>query len=63
MKTGDFLALGLANGFYIGIFMLGGYLADKKLHDSPWLTFAGLGLGIVIAVVVTYFKVKEQFRN
>jgi ATP synthase protein I len=40
----------------------GGYLADRWLGSTPWMTLAGLGLGIAAAAVNFYRALRALNR-
>jgi len=43
---GSLGSAGFAAGITLAIFLLGGYWLDKLLGTSPWLTLAGILLGL-----------------
>ena len=49
----DLLSMGIASALAIAVGLVGGLLLDNWLHTSPLLTFVGLALGGVAAVVLT----------
>lgn len=55
-------AIGIAMALSIAIGALGGYYLDRKFDTSPWLSFIGLGMGIVAAfrnLFILYRKAKH----
>ncbi len=56
---GDFLAVGVASGISVGGGLILGMFLDSRFHTDPYLTFSGLGLGIVLAGGVIFSEVKK----
>jgi F0F1-type ATP synthase assembly protein I len=54
-----FAGMGVASALCVAVGLGGGYLLDDHFHTGPALTFAGLGLGVVAAVVATWVKVRS----
>jgi F0F1-type ATP synthase assembly protein I len=50
--------MGVATALCIAVGVGGGYWLDRTLHTGVVLTFVGLALGVVAAVVVIYLNVK-----
>ena len=59
----DFLTLGLTVAVILVGFGALGYLVDRWLGTSPWLTLVGLVLGIAAAVLITVSRVRRFLRN
>lgn len=53
--------MGIASAVCIGLGLGAGLLADSWLHTSPALTFVGLFLGVVAAIILTVRQVKKSF--
>ncbi|MHB8262473.1 MAG: AtpZ/AtpI family protein [Acidimicrobiales bacterium] len=56
---GDFLAIGVACGISVGGGLVAGMFLDAHFRTEPYLTFAGLGLGILLAAAVVFSEVKK----
>jgi putative Ca2+/H+ antiporter (TMEM165/GDT1 family) len=52
------IGMGVATALCIAVGVGGGYWLDRTLHTGVVLTFVGLALGVVAAVVVIYLNVK-----
>ena len=46
-EAGPYMGLGIQLAVSMVLFTLGGYLLDKWLQTTPWLTIAGAVLGMV----------------
>ncbi len=56
---GDLLTMGAASGISVGGGLILGIILDNHFHTDPYLTFSGLGLGIVLAGGVIFSEVKK----
>jgi len=56
---GDFLAIGVACGISVGGGLVVGMVLDAHFKTEPYLTFIGLGLGILLAVAGVFSEVKK----
>lgn len=56
----DFLTMGLASALCLVFGGSIGYGADALAHTGPWLTFVGLAIGVVAAVLVTVSQVRKN---
>ena len=52
------IGMGVATALCVAVGVGGGYWLDRTFHTGELLTFVGLALGVVAAVVVVYFDVK-----
>ena len=52
------IGMGVATALCIAVGVGGGYWLDRTFHTGELLTFVGLALGVVAAVVVVYSDVK-----
>ena len=52
------IGMGVATALCIAVGVGGGYWLDRTFHTGVLLTFVGLALGVVAAVVVVYSNVK-----
>lgn len=55
----DLLSMGLASALAVGGGVGLGFLVDEWLGSSPLLTFVGLALGVVLAVVLTVREARK----
>ncbi len=55
----DFLTLGVTMALLTGGGTLLGIFLDDRFGTGPWLTFGGLGLGVVLAVVAMVVDVRK----
>jgi F0F1-type ATP synthase assembly protein I len=50
--------MGVATALCVAVGVGGGYWLDRTFHTGELLTFVGLALGVIAAVVVVYFDVR-----
>lgn len=62
-SVGELASIGVALVLATVIGLGAGYYADRWLGTSPWLTLAGLGLGIAAGFVTLFRSVKSAERN
>lgn len=55
----DLMALGLTMAILVGGGLGLGLLADSQLGTSPWCTFAGLALGVVLAGLAMWQRARS----
>ena len=53
------IGMGVATALCIAVGVGGGYWLDRTFHTGVLLTFVGLGLGVIVAVAVTYSDIKS----
>lgn len=53
------IGMGVATALCIAVGVGGGYWLDRTFHTGVLLTFVGLALGVVAAIVVVYSDVKS----
>lgn len=54
-----FVGMGLSTALCLAAGLGGGYWLDGRFHTGPLLTFVGLAIGVLAAVVATYFQIKQ----
>ncbi|MGH9043637.1 MAG: AtpZ/AtpI family protein [Acidimicrobiales bacterium] len=59
VSLGDLFWVGTACALSVVVGMGLGYLFDQLAHTLPWLTFAGLAFGIVMAVVIAVRQLRR----
>jgi len=52
------IGMGVATALCVAVGVGGGYWLDRTFHTGELLTFVGLALGVIAAVVVVYFDVR-----
>jgi len=62
-SVGELASIGMAMVLATVIGLGAGYYADRWLGTSPWLTLAGLALGIAASFVTLFRSVKTAERN
>jgi ATP synthase protein I len=62
-SVGELASIGMAMVLATVIGLGAGYLADRWLGTSPWLTMIGLGLGIAAGFVTLFRSVKAAERD
>jgi ATP synthase protein I len=62
-SVGELASIGMAMVVATVIGLGAGYYADRWLGTSPWLTLAGLGLGIAAGFVTLFRSVKAAERK
>lgn len=62
-SIGELTSIGMAMVLATVIGLGAGYLADRWLGTSPWLTLIGLGLGIAAGFVSLFRAVKAAERK
>jgi F0F1-type ATP synthase assembly protein I len=56
----DLLTMGVASALALGVGLGVGLLLDNWLHTTPVLTFVGLALGVLAAIVLTVRQVRKS---
>lgn len=47
-KAAPYMGLGMMFAVSLTVFSVGGYWGDQKLGTEPWLTLAGIIIGLVV---------------
>lgn len=61
-EAGPYLTLGLELGLTMIVWAVGGYLLDRWLETTPWLTLAGVLIGM-ISVFIQLSRVVRKSRG
>lgn len=62
-SVGELVSIGMTMVLATVVGLAAGYLTDRWLGTSPWLTLVGLGLGIAAAFVSLARVAKDATRN